>query len=182
MVCVSALWCLSQHLPSYLGFSYLGCGVSLHSCSSKVQPLLLSLDEGYLLTDAPPDLEHALPSEPPGKSPMDRAAEARRLRRTAQKRGREALPLIQGQGRRPGGATPRPEVRGRSRQEQPHVQGAVGALAQEGREGFQVSSVVIQKCYRLYSIYSYYKITAIFLCAVQYIFMLIYFIHSSCVT
>ena len=41
---------LSQHLPSYLGFSYLGRGVSLHSCSSKVQPLLLSLDEGYLLT------------------------------------------------------------------------------------------------------------------------------------
>ena len=25
---VSALWCLSQHLPSYLGFSYLGLGVS----------------------------------------------------------------------------------------------------------------------------------------------------------
>ena len=31
MVCVSALWCLSQHLPSYLGFSYLGQGVSPHS-------------------------------------------------------------------------------------------------------------------------------------------------------
>ena len=27
---------LLQHLPSYLGFSYLGCGVSLHGCSSKV--------------------------------------------------------------------------------------------------------------------------------------------------
>ena len=26
MVSVSVLWCLSQHLPSYLGFSYLGCG------------------------------------------------------------------------------------------------------------------------------------------------------------
>ena len=38
-----ALW---QHLPSYLGFSYLGRGVSLHSCSSKSQPLLLILDEG----------------------------------------------------------------------------------------------------------------------------------------
>ena len=35
MVCVSAVWCLSQHLPPYLGFSYLGCGVSLHSCYSK---------------------------------------------------------------------------------------------------------------------------------------------------
>ena len=48
---------LSQHLPSYLGFSYLGRGVSLHGCSSKVQPLLLTLDEGYLLTATPPDLE-----------------------------------------------------------------------------------------------------------------------------
>ena len=40
---------LSQHLPSYLGFSYLGRGVSLHGCSCKAQPLLLTLDEGYLL-------------------------------------------------------------------------------------------------------------------------------------
>ena len=48
---------LSQHLLSYLGFSYLGRGVSLHSCSSKAQPLLLTLDEGYLLTATPPDLE-----------------------------------------------------------------------------------------------------------------------------
>ena len=37
---------LSQRLPSYLGFSYLGRGVSLHNCSSKVQPLLLTLDVG----------------------------------------------------------------------------------------------------------------------------------------
>ena len=43
---------LLQHLPSYLGFSYLGCGISLHGCSSKVQPLLFTLDEGYLLTSA----------------------------------------------------------------------------------------------------------------------------------
>ena len=48
---------LLQRLSSYLGFSYLGHGVSLHSCSSKVQPLILSLDAGYLLTTAPPDLE-----------------------------------------------------------------------------------------------------------------------------
>ena len=51
---------LLQHLPSYLGFSYLGRGVSLHSCSSKMQPLLLTLDEGYLLMAAPPDLEHGV--------------------------------------------------------------------------------------------------------------------------
>ena len=43
---------LLQHLPFYLGFSYLGRGVSLHSYSSKAQPLLLTLDEV-----APPDLE-----------------------------------------------------------------------------------------------------------------------------
>ena len=43
---------LLQHLPSYLGFFYFGCGVSLHGCSSKAQPLLLTLDEGYLLTAA----------------------------------------------------------------------------------------------------------------------------------
>ena len=40
---------LLQHLPSYLNFFYLGRGVSLHGCSSKAQPLLLTLDEGYLL-------------------------------------------------------------------------------------------------------------------------------------
>ena len=66
---MSALW---QHLPSYLGFSYLGRGVSLHGCSSKVQPLLLTLDEGNLLTAAPFDLEHGIaplspsvPTQPP---------------------------------------------------------------------------------------------------------------------
>ena len=53
---------LLQHLPSYLGFSYLGCGVSLHGCSSKAQTLLLTLDEGYLLTATPPDLERGIAS------------------------------------------------------------------------------------------------------------------------
>ena len=48
---------LLQHLPSYLGFSYLGRGVSLHGCSSKAQLLLLTLDEGYLLTTTLPDLQ-----------------------------------------------------------------------------------------------------------------------------
>ena len=57
---------LLQHLPSYLGFSYLGHGVSLHGCSSKAQLLLLTLDEGYLLTAAPPDLERGVaPLGPP---------------------------------------------------------------------------------------------------------------------
>ena len=63
---------LLQHLPSYLGFSFLGRGVSLHGCSSKAQPLLLTLDEGTLLTTAPPDLERGIallgrrvPAQPP---------------------------------------------------------------------------------------------------------------------
>ena len=55
-----------QHLPSYLGFSYLGRGVSFHRCASKVQPLLLTLDEGYLLTAALPDLQRGIaPLGPP---------------------------------------------------------------------------------------------------------------------
>ena len=37
---------LSQCLPSYLGFFYLGPVVALHGCSSKAQLLLLTLDMG----------------------------------------------------------------------------------------------------------------------------------------
>ena len=52
--------------PTHLGFSYLGCGVSLHGYSSKAQPLLLTLDEGYLLTIALPDLQRGIaPLGPP---------------------------------------------------------------------------------------------------------------------
>ena len=55
-----------QHLPSYLGFSYLERGVSLHGCSSKAQPLLLTLDKEYLLTSAVPDLQQGIaPLGPP---------------------------------------------------------------------------------------------------------------------
>ena len=63
---------LSQNLLSYLDFSYLGHGVSLHGCYSKVQPLLLTLDEGYLLIATPSDLERGIaplgppaPTQPP---------------------------------------------------------------------------------------------------------------------
>ena len=60
-----------QHLPSYLGFSYLWRGVSLHSCSSKAQPLLLTLDKGYLLMATPPDLERGVaPLGPPAPTPI----------------------------------------------------------------------------------------------------------------
>ena len=53
---------LLQHLLSYLGFSYLGHWISLHGCSSKAQPLLLTLDEGYLLTATLPDLQRGIAS------------------------------------------------------------------------------------------------------------------------
>ena len=57
---------LLQHLPSYLGFSYFEHGVSLHGCSSKAQPLFLTLDEGYLLTTTVPDLQRGIaPLGPP---------------------------------------------------------------------------------------------------------------------
>ena len=52
---------LLQHLLSYLGFSYLEHGVSLHGYSSKAQPLLLTLDEVTA-----PDLEYGVaPFSPP---------------------------------------------------------------------------------------------------------------------
>ena len=52
---------LSQYLLFYVDFSYLGHGVALHGCSSKVQPLLLTLDEV-----APADLECGVaPLSPP---------------------------------------------------------------------------------------------------------------------
>ena len=60
---------VSQHLPFYLGFSYLGRGVSLHGCSSKAQSLLLTLEEGCLLTAAAPDLERGVaPLGPPASA------------------------------------------------------------------------------------------------------------------
>ena len=67
-VCLPSDALLQHHLanPSYLGFSYLGHGVSLHGCSSKAQPLLLTLDKGYLLTTALPDLQRGIaPLSPP---------------------------------------------------------------------------------------------------------------------
>ena len=87
---------LLQHLPSYLGFSYLGRGISLHSRSSKVQPLLLTLDKGYLLTAAPSDLERGIatlgspaPAQPPllggGVAPPGRSLWPRAWGRSSQR-------------------------------------------------------------------------------------------------
>ena len=54
---------LSQHLPSYLDFSYLQRGVSsqLLQQSTAAAPYL---DEGYLLTATLPDFQHGM--APPG--------------------------------------------------------------------------------------------------------------------
>ena len=46
----------TYHL-TWVSLTYLGYGLSLHRCSSKAQLLLLTLDEGYLLTAAVPDLQ-----------------------------------------------------------------------------------------------------------------------------
>ena len=102
---------LLQHLPSYLGFSYLGRGLSLHGCSSKVQSLLLTLDEGYLLTAALSDLHrgiaplgHPAPTQPrllgrgvgpPGRRPGPRTrGSSSRLLPLASGLGRGVTPLV----------------------------------------------------------------------------------------
>ena len=64
---------LLQHLLLYLGFSYLGLGISLQCCSNKAQLLPLTLNEAYLLTTAPSDLQRGIaPLGPPvpGKLPL----------------------------------------------------------------------------------------------------------------
>ena len=94
---------LLQHLPSHLGFSFLGCGVSLHGCSSKVQPLLLTLDEGYFLTAALLDLQHSIaPLGPPAP----------------------AQPLLLGRGVAPPGHCPWPRAWGCSSRPLPLALGA----------------------------------------------------------
>ena len=87
---------------------------------------------------------------PRGVTPRPRsgaAAENTRLRRC--RNGREELPCVRGQGPRLGGDTPRPkprpraearrsnptpEAKGGGRDDQPQVQGAVAAQAQESLE------------------------------------------------
>ena len=64
---------LLLHLPSYMGFSYLGRGVSLQGCSRIAQPLLLTLDQGYRLTATLPELQRGMaPLGPPesGQPPL----------------------------------------------------------------------------------------------------------------
>ena len=82
--------------------SYVGRGVSLHGCSSKLQPLLLTLDEGYLLTATPSDLECGIaPLGPPGPG----------------------QPLLLGGGVAPPGRHPKPQAWGRSSRPLPLASG-----------------------------------------------------------
>ena len=87
---------LLQPLQSYLGFSYLGHGLSLLGCSSKAQPLLLTLDKGYLLTAAPPDLER-------GVAPLGPSAPTQPLllERGVAPPGHRPWPLVGGSSSRP---------------------------------------------------------------------------------
>ena len=87
---------LLQHLPLYLGFSYLGHVVCLHGCSCKVQLLLLTLVEGYLLTAAPPDLER-------GVAPLGPSAPTQPLllERGVAPPGHRPWPLVGGSSSRP---------------------------------------------------------------------------------
>ena len=111
---------LLQHLPSYLGFSYLGHGESLHNCSSKAQLLLLTLDEGHLLTATLPDLQRGIaplgspvPAQPPllgrGVAPLGRlpgvglllSAAAPGLEHRMAPLGRPPKPRMQGSSSQP---------------------------------------------------------------------------------
>ena len=84
---------LLQHLLSYLGFSYFGRGVSLHGRSSKAQPLLLTLDEGYLLTASLPDLQRGIaPLGPPAPAQLGSLDEGLVLPAVAPGLGRGVAP------------------------------------------------------------------------------------------
>ena len=116
MVCVSALWCLSQHLLSYLGFSYLGHGVSLHGCPC---PCWLPLCKVLWRTSRQKHAQEKLPLAqgqgqwPRGATARPRsgaAAENARLR--WHRSAREELPNGRGQEWRPRGATPCPRSGG----------------------------------------------------------------------
>ena len=70
-VCLPS-YALLQHLPSYLGFSYLGHGLSLHGSPAKYSRCSLLWTRGYLLTAAVPDLQRGIaplgppvPAQPP---------------------------------------------------------------------------------------------------------------------
>ena len=143
-VCLSSD-ALLQHLPSYLGFSYLGHGVSLHNCSSKAQPLLLTLDDGYLLTAAVPDLQRGIaPLGPPVPAATARQVAPPGLRAGSLAAGGcRQTPGVRDQGRpeatscpRPGTVTlrshPEPEARAGGRRSNPKSGGCTGTGGPRG--------------------------------------------------
>ena len=94
-----------QHLPSNVGISYLGRGVSLDSCSSKAQPLLLTLNEVYLLTATTPELERGVdPLVPPVPPKIKKCKKAKWL-------SEEALQI----------AVKRREAKGREKERYTHL-------------------------------------------------------------
>ena len=116
---------LLQHLPSYLGFSYLGLGISLHGCSSKAQPF--AAERSHPMSDVRGrSQEDPMPEgqRPKGATPCPRLGgrprgDTQRPRSGAATRGvtprprsgtaagrRYPMPQDQGQGRQRGGATP----------------------------------------------------------------------------
>ena len=116
---------LLQHLPSYLGFSYLGHGVSCHSCSSKAQLLLLTLDVGYLLTTllttAPSDLERLRPAHLAPAAATGALSAAERSYPTSEIRVRSREdPMLEGQ-------WPRRVTHVRGQGQRPRVPGCDGA-------------------------------------------------------
>ena len=50
----------------------LDVGLSPYGCSSKVQPLLLTLDEGYLLNTTVPDLQRGIDMWRVRKNPLEK--------------------------------------------------------------------------------------------------------------
>ena len=82
-------------------------GLSLHGCSSKAQPLLLTLDKGYLLTAAVPDLQHGTaPLGPP------EPAQPLLLGHGVAHPGHHPWPWAWGHGVAPAGRCPCPRTRG----------------------------------------------------------------------
>ena len=68
---------LLQHLPSYLGFSYLGVGYLFMAAPAKHSRCSLPWDKGYLLTTTVPDLQRGIaplgppaPAHPPLHGPQ----------------------------------------------------------------------------------------------------------------
>ena len=102
---------LLQHLPPYLGFSYLGQAAAAGALSAG--------------GCSPEELPHIRGEGQKPGGPHAQRVVAKRSYPTSEVRGgsREKLPH-----------TPTPEARGGNWEEQPHVQGAVDAWTEEGLE------------------------------------------------